>query len=146
MLNHNEDELEYLVPAPVLTQADKLFNFGPIRFSLAEMVEFLSVLGLCFGVWQLLGFLPTVLKIIVCALVTLIGFIFITQPINGLPGDVWVKYSLIYYLFARRLQYMIRRGRQYIKVRILQVTDQDQGRKLVEMIQHEKTEEQYGFL
>ena len=61
----NKDDLEYLIPAPVLINSEKLFNFGPISFSIAEMVELIGALAIAGGLWRLLGFLPFTLQTVI---------------------------------------------------------------------------------
>ena len=115
------EELEYFVPAPVLIQSEKLFNFGLISFSLVEFVELLGVLLVCYLVWNLLGFLPLLVKLVISTIEVVTGFLFITQPVNGLPGDTWLRYSLRHYLFERAKHHLQRRGRAFIQLKGLRL-------------------------
>jgi len=111
----NED-VEYLIPAPVLTSADKLFDFGFISFNLAQMVEMGLVGGLIWGLWKLLFFLPWQILAAVSLVLAVLALLFITQPVNGLPGDTWIYYALRYYLLDRANRVLSRRGSNPIRL------------------------------
>ena len=124
------NEREYLIPAPVLTSSDKLFNFGTIAFSVMEMLELLTVAGLIALLWQILFFIPWPLRAGFAALIFFTAFLFITQPINGLPGDTWIRYAFKFYVLERKKHAVLRRGRNYVKVQRLTLLDSD-GRPIL---------------
>ena len=127
-----ENEVEYLIPAPVLTSADKLFNFGFIAFSLSQMLEMMAVLGIVYLFWRLLPFLPWQLRLAVSVVVLAMSFLFITQPINGLPGDTWIKYTFRYYVLERDRHLLYRRGQNFVRVTSFRLISPD-GRVLLEL-------------
>lgn len=110
------EDTEYLIPAPVLTSSDKLFDFGFISFSLAQIIETALVLLLVWGLWKVLFFLPWQLLAAVSIIIVVIAFLFITQPVNGLPGDQWIAYALRYYLLERGQRLITRRGSNPIRL------------------------------
>lgn len=111
-----EEEVEYLIPAPVLTSTDKIFNFGFIAFSMPQMIEMGLVAGLVYLLWQVLAFLPWQALGVVSIFIVVIGYIFITQPINGLPGDAWLLYALRYYVLERSRRLLVRRGQNPVRL------------------------------
>lgn len=111
-----EDELEYLIPSPVLTSGDKLFNFGVIAFSIMQMVEIFLVFGFVYLLWKILFFLPWQMLLVISILVIICGVIFITQPFNGLPGDVWIKYMVRYYVLERGRHLLFRHGQNLVRI------------------------------
>lgn len=119
------NETEFLIPAPVLTSSNKLFDFGVIAFSLPEMVELIAVGDLIFVLWKTLFFLPWQIRLAVSVLIFFAGFLFITQPINGLPGDMWIRHAFRFYVLTRSRRVVYRRGRNYLKLESLRLIGAD---------------------
>ncbi len=133
MANYSdENEVEYLIPSPVLTSADKLFNFGFIAFSLMQMIELAVVLGFVYLLWRLLFFLPWQLLLVISILIVVMSVMFITQPINGLPGDTWIKYTIRYYILERNRRLLERRGQNLVQIHSLKLVAPD-GRVVLEL-------------
>ena len=126
------NETEFLIPAPVLTSSNKLFDFGVIAFSVPEMMELIAVGGLIFLLWQMFFFLPWQIRLAVAVLVFFAGFLFITQPINGLPGDMWIRHAFRFYVLDRNRHVVYRRGRNYLKLESLRLIGPD-GTVIVEV-------------
>ncbi len=139
-MSYEEEDIEYLIPSPVLTSSDKLFNFGFVSFSLAQVLEFAAVLLLLWGVWKLLFFLPWQILTAVSIIVVVISFLFITQPINGLPGDAWIYYALRHYVLDRSNRVMARRGSNPIRLTHFRVRNET-GQVLLQMQSDNGTEE-----
>ena len=142
----NKDDLEYLIPAPVLINSEKLFSFGPISFSIAEMIELIGALAISGLLWQLLSFLPMTVQLIVSLLFFLLSFFFITQPINGLPGDTWLRYTARFYLTHHQRHYRVRRGRLFIRLKQFRILTMD-NKPLVNLHWQDQQEaDTYGFI
>lgn len=142
----NKDDLEYLIPAPVLINSEKLFGFGPISFSIAEMVELIGALAISGLLWQLLSFLPMTVQLIVSLLFFLLSFFFITQPINGLPGDIWLRYTARFYLTHRQRHFRVRRGRLFIRLKQFRIIGTDQKPLIDLHWQDQQEADTYGFI
>lgn len=128
----DEEEVEYLIPAPVLTSADKLFNFGFIAFSLVQMAELLAVIGFVYLTWRVLSFVPWQVLLAFSVLIVAMAVLFITQPINGLPGDTWIKYTFRYYVLERSRHLLRRRKDNSIRVTSFRLVAND-GRVVLEL-------------
>ena len=123
MSEQEYEDVEYLIPAPVLTSADKLFDFGFISFTMMQIVELAVVLLLVWGLWKVLFFVPWQFLGAVSILMVVISFLFITQPVNGLPGDQWISYAVRFYVFDRNRRHLKRRGSNPIRLTHFRVRD-----------------------
>lgn len=128
---HEEEDIEYFLPAPVLTGSDKLFDFGFVSFSLIQIIELSAILLAVWGLWKLLFFLPWQLLAAVSVVIVVIAFLFITQPVNGLPGDQWLAYALRYYIINRHHRLLKRRGSNPIRLTHFRLRDTDSGRVIL---------------
>jgi hypothetical protein len=81
-----EEEIEFRVPAKLLTNRDAIFLN---RLSMREMVQWLIIIGLVYVTFNYIP-LDFIFKLVIIATLLSFGFLFIHAPINGLAGIEWL--------------------------------------------------------
>lgn len=94
----DDNELEYRLPARVLTNRDPILMN---RLSIREFVQWLFFFGLIYLGFNFLPF-EFYFRIIVAACIAMFAFLFIHAPINGLGGIEWLYIWLRYRLEKKR--------------------------------------------
>lgn len=126
----DESEDTYIIPAPVLANNDKI-DLGFISFTLIQLFELGGLIGFIYLLWSLLSFiLPWFVLLSGSLSLLIIGVIFITQPVYGLPGDKWLWYAFRFYVLERKKHALSKQGRRYLKVTTFRLLD-EQGTPLI---------------
>jgi hypothetical protein len=89
-----EEEVEFRVPAKLLTNRDAIFLN---RLSMREMFQWLVILALVYVTFNYIP-LEFIFKLVIIALLLSFGFLFIHAPINGLAGIEWLWIFMRYKL------------------------------------------------
>lgn len=82
----DDNELEYRIPAKVLTNRDPIL-LG--KLSIREFFQWAFFFVLVYVAFNLLPFIFTI-KLVMAAIVVVFGGLFIHSPINGLAGIEWL--------------------------------------------------------
>lgn len=94
----DDNELEYRLPAKVLTNRDPILMN---RLSIREFVQWLFFFGLIYLGFNFIPF-EFYFRIVVAACIAMFAFLFIHAPINGLGGIEWLYIWLRYRLEKKR--------------------------------------------
>jgi hypothetical protein len=96
----DDNELEYRLPAKVLTNRDPILMN---RLSIREFLQWLFFFGIIYLSFNLLPF-DFYFRLIVAASLAVFAFMFIHVPINGLGGIEWLYIGLRFRLEKKRHQ------------------------------------------